>query len=91
VIGIMLNNIDDGGFVYPHLAGTQIGEHEGITRRDDLAKVAMQGILSNHYTKKAVIEVADKYNLLPRNVLAKEAYGYADAMIAEGNKSKDAK
>jgi hypothetical protein len=59
------------GFVAEHFEDT-INEQQGITRRDWLAGLAMQGILAQGGS-----EIAHK--------VASDAYAYADAMIAQGN------
>ncbi len=71
---------DDGGMVYPHNAD-DISQIDGITRRDWLAGLAMQGLLAkgiDYYTG------CDPENV--ENELPMRAYGIADAMIAEGRK-----
>lgn len=76
---------DEGGPVYPgpkviyrqlkdSLMEDTKGHHEGITRRDWLAGLAMQGLIVN--TVKGY----------GAKVLARDAYKAADAMIAEGRK-----
>ena len=44
-----MSKIDDGGRVYPHSINVV---NPGISRRDWLAGLAMQGILSNPHTVK---------------------------------------
>ena len=73
-----MSDIDDGGLVYPiaYPSGGVI-HAMGVTRRDDLAKAAMHGIVSDldaWFSKW----VPDK--------IAKTSYEIADAMIAEGKK-----
>ncbi len=60
----------DGGEVYPN------GSWGGITRRDWLAGLAMQGMQSN----------VEGYANLTNENAAELAYKLADAMIAESNK-----
>lgn len=67
---------DEGGQVYPVVSPVVEQVHAaGITRRDWLAGLAMQGLLASHapYTD-------------PYSMLAEEAYDIADAMIAEGKR-----
>ena len=70
--------VDNGGYVYPntlqHLQEVGYGISLGITRRDWLAGLAMQGLLTK----------AEQY--VSGRELADVAYKYADAMIAEGRK-----
>ncbi len=78
---------DDGGFVYP--SHEHIGEKNiaGITRRDWLAGLAMQGLLSNHEAISALKRMVEesKQSALGKE-LASLSYQLADAMIAGSNK-----
>ena len=83
------NKVDDGGYVYPEVqdfVGVEGDMHirwrmgRGITRRDDLAKVAMQGIIRS----QAELNVGDFYY----SEIVARAYALADAMIAEGRKGE---
>ncbi len=69
----------DGGYV--HAEETQLG----ITRRDWLAGLAMQGIISNH---ECMRDFRKQYNddISGWEYVSQESYSLADAMIAESNK-----
>ena len=76
-----MSKIDEGGPVYPQYR-KQIGENVyelgpegGITRRDLLAGLAMQGMLSN-----------DDWDWKVPDYSTERAYRFADALIAEGRK-----
>ena len=77
---------NDGGYVYPFkkelLRGEKI-QWTGITRRDWLAGLAMQGIL----TKNSHIQMIVGGNLYgSQSNIETISYAIADAMIAEGRK-----
>ena len=71
---------NDGGFVYPS------DVTHGITRRDWLAGLAMQGLLANEECRQQSIRTAEKFNKTAPEITAHIAYELADAMIAESNK-----
>lgn len=71
-----MSNNDIGGYVYPVATDSEVYEY-GISRRDWLAGLAMQGI---------VMRVSDIINFDDQVFISKEAYKFADAMIAESNK-----
>jgi hypothetical protein len=84
----------DGGYVYPgakvKLYEVKDGTHEsvsghqmGITRRDWLAGLAMQGLISVPF--ETVTIVIDGEKIEPES-MTKSAYRIADAMILEGKK-----
>ena len=85
-----MSKIDTGGMVYPSTtkepkeSETAIWNEtvyeNGITRRDWLAGLAMQGLLS----KPSLL--ANKGEMLNDEVLAVAAYQCAAALIAEGRK-----
>lgn len=87
--------IDEGGFVYPSkemivvdgVNGMRYERHEvqGITRRDWLAGMALQGQLAS-MTNAEVVKAMGAMTDDPYAWAAKSAYQYADALIAEGNK-----
>lgn len=66
--------LDDGGSAFPRdiNSGSFIG-YEGMSLRDWFAGQALPQIIRT-------------YNYYGKNVVAKRAYEYADAMIAERNK-----
>ena len=68
----MSNQINDGGPAFPTPAGIQ--HNDGITLRDYFAAAALQGILSSTQTGHL-------------QIIAKDAYGMADAML----KAREAK
>ncbi|HDZ27039.1 hypothetical protein LCGC14_1009370 [marine sediment metagenome] len=76
----------NGGYVYPHtlqhLQEIGYGISLGITRRDWLAGLAMQGLLS----KPSLL--ANEGEMLEGKVLSVASYEIADAMIAEGKKGE---
>ena len=69
---------NDGGHFHPCPDTAEWANHDGITRRDWLAGLAMQGMFS----------AADRMNKdWPKTeIIADWAYKYADAMINEGEK-----
>ena len=60
---------------------------QGITRREDLAKAAMQGMLANPdiFTERHFVYLDDEKSHV-KNDIAKRALIFADAMIAAGRK-----
>ena len=72
-----MSQINQGGFVYPHSITEEFDS--GITRRDWLAGLAMQGMLSNtsEDTQDAKAEFL---------AIATLSYRMADTMIAESEK-----
>ena len=81
----MSDKIDNGGYVYPPSFKIVKKPYEeawpepinGITRRDWLAGLAMQGMLSNCEMSYDFAGAAE------------DSYKYADAMIAESKKGGD--
>lgn len=75
--------IYDGGPVFPQYEKpiapnvVEIGPQGGLTQRDWLAGLAMQGILSNGETTRGI---GNPY------IVRKLSYEMADAMIVEGQK-----
>jgi len=80
--GPMENN--DGGYVYPH-DSSNARICNGITRRDWLAGMAMQGMLSRENILTDLDVNVNRRKTLKR-VVAEWAYEYADSLIAEGRK-----
>ena len=95
--------VDGGGNVYPfHHEFNEVESvyNNGITRRDWLAGLAMQGMLAdgemdnviNRFAENLADHALDGKDLKggvndsPLSDFAKKAYQYADAMIAESNK-----
>ena len=77
----MTNGIDQGGYFHP--CETSAGIVTGITRRDWLAGLAMQGLLSGKcYDDNNSADNFDSF-------LSKMAYDLADAMIAESKKTEE--
>lgn len=86
-----MSEIDSGGYVYP--CAFNMDEHKkfdiwnkGITRRDDLAKAAMQGIMSNEKALTVLNNESEKEGEPTGYYLSKWAYKIADDMIAQGRK-----
>jgi hypothetical protein len=63
-----MNNTNTGGPAFPVCDAARIHELEGMTLRDYFAAKAMQALVS-----------ADQ--MTPHDYVAKDAYGYADAML----------
>ena len=75
---------DTGGIVHPVVLKVSDGDSivtHGITRRDWLAGLAMQGLLAKGIDYYTGCDPEKVENELPMC-----AYGIADAMIAEGRK-----
>lgn len=77
---------DDGGFFYPGAKYVDVGgqipvpeDYPGITRRDWLAGLAMQGELASQ-------DGSEENDWIKLEVLAERSYMIADATIAESNK-----
>jgi len=54
--------------------------------RDSLAAHAMASIVGNHAAMAAISAATQGRNISEETVVAKSAYGFADAMIAEGER-----
>lgn len=67
----MIDPIDDGGPIAPT---PEIYRHPGLSRRDWLAGLVMQALVNNDATKGRWLA----------SEIAKDAYDYADAIIAAG-------
>jgi len=69
--------IDDGGTAFPHTHTSSLGVswQTGMSYRQWLAGMAMQGMLSNPDVSLSTVEL-----------LARESLTFADAMIAEQKK-----
>ena len=76
--------IDDGGSVHSR----ECGWVNGITRRDWLAGLAMQGMVANTEAIEASLEDSQNNNCNPTQSLSFIAYKYADAMIVEGRRGE---
>jgi hypothetical protein len=77
----MSDEIDDGGQVYA--CANQDGHQPGITRRDWLAGLAMQGILSNNDAVETL--VYENGTLMDSmGKISRASYLMADTMIKEG-------
>jgi hypothetical protein len=74
-VGGGMSDIDQGGFVYPHIT-YEYGEevhHKGIALRDHLAGIAMNGILAGDHPITHEVDCIRK--------IVSAAYEIADAMI----------
>ena len=83
---------NDGGpafpiaeFYMPNGNLAQVG-HPGMSRRDWLAGIAMQGFVSDPQNLIGIRESAEQAGITAPAMMALTAYGMADAMIAEGDK-----
>ena len=79
-----MSEINQGGFVYSreshkNIYGHKVAGQRGITRRDYLAALAMQGMLSN--TSKDTQDAKAEFL-----AIATLSYRMADFMIAESQK-----
>lgn len=52
-----------------------------LTRRDEFAKAAMQGILSNHRMITSIINMSHENDSDPTKILTQSAVDYADNLI----------
>lgn len=82
---------DDGGPAFPRPASVD-GHHEdcleaqeGMSRRDWLAGLAMQAILSNPEVDKILKEVVKEGDDV-KEMISKHSYKMADTMVKEGNR-----
>ncbi|QDZ10556.1 hypothetical protein [Devosia ginsengisoli] len=76
---------DNGGHAFPpalvkHPHSGTITGASGMTRREWLAGLAMQAMLTGAFSKNNPLEAADLTSICAG------AYRFADAMIAEGSK-----
>lgn len=83
-----MSKINDGGSAFP--CDSRIGTSPGMTLRDHFAAKAMQGMLANDWAmgeikRQAVNSHGGK--MIP--LIAAEAYGLADAMLAERGKERE--
>lgn len=69
-----------------HLNGAGATNPFGLTKREQFAAMAMQGMLANSIDKK---QSAEPFWFMSQENLAKVAVWYADALIAELNKEKE--
>ena len=84
---------NDGGPAFPRPIGSTnagISEtgHGGMSRRDWLAGVAMQGFVSHPESLAAIRLTAEQAGIRAPDMMARTAYGMADAMIAESNRPR---
>ncbi len=99
----MSNKTDTGGFVYPCTMFEQLKQtseeaaagaptwadvsYPGITRRDWLAGLAMQGVIGKDLEFQRLLIKANPEKQL-HDLTAKCAYNLADAMIQQGRKGE---
>ena len=92
----MSEKIDDGGFFNPEIScdeaslsnGGTYTIDGGITRRDWLAGLAMQGMLSNPNYMQGLGNTVNLSSTGMGELIASVAFDYADAMIAESRKGE---
>ena len=72
----------DGGPAFPHTLDMVSGGNTrgGMSLRDWFAGMALNGMIAGAYERGAQV------GFVPPTTLASEAFAYADAMIAEGEK-----
>lgn len=64
--------------------------HDGLTKREHFAAMAMQGILANSLIYEAMIPASKHYGVSSSQGTAEFAVTVADALIAELNKGGEA-
>lgn len=74
---------NDGNQFHPR---SQTDMTSGISRRDWLAGLAMQAMISNNIAVSKVASVGEGYDIKLDEGIAIGAYSFADAMIVESNK-----
>ena len=82
--------IDDGGPAFPRTGltdGITSTEHEGMSLRDHFAGLAMQAFASNPQMAIGIRDTAEQAGITPPEMMARTAYGLADAMIVERNRT----
>ena len=82
--------IDDGGAAFPrtgHTDGITSTEHEGMSLRDHFAGLAMQAFASDPQMAIGIREAAEQAGISAPEMMARTAYGLANAMIAERNRT----
>ena len=62
--------------------------NEGMFLRDHFAGLAMQGFISDPQMSLAIREAAEQAGITAPEMMARTAYGLADAMIAERNRTE---
>ena len=85
---------NDGGPAFPRPIGsTNAGISEtgypGMSRRDWLAGLAMQGFVSDPQNLIGIRDTAEQAGIEAPAMMALTSYKLADAMIAEGDKPKE--
>lgn len=99
-----MTNKDDGGLVYPKTTYTSRldpklnlnvfvpdGQRPGLTRRDWLAGLAMQGMVANGTNIKVDIkpdESTEEAAARANKLIARICYTFADAMISESRRTE---
>ena len=77
---------NDGGPAFPNI--WEDNPSQGMSRRDWLAGIAMQGFVSHPENLVAIRLSAEQAGITAPAMMALTAYGMADAMIAEGDKPR---
>ena len=86
--------IDDGGPAFPRtygIAPNGVMDHwqqDGMSLRDHFAGLAMQAFASDPQMAIGVREAAEQAGISAPDMMARTAYGLADAMIAERNRTE---
>ena len=89
----IVNKPDNGGPAFPRPMSVGPGglwqlANEGMFLRDNFAGLAMQGFVSHPENLTGIRELADNAGITAPEMLARSAYGIADAMIAERNRTE---
>ena len=81
---------NDGGPAFPcdMQFPTYSTKSEGMSRRDWLAGLVMQGFVSHPENLVAIRLSAEQSGISAPAMMAQTAYGMADAMIAESNRPR---
>lgn len=85
-----MTNPDDPAMPYQVDQIQRLGNWPGLTKREEFAKAAMQGHLSNPYVTQEVEKLLSTSTIGRdgRQLLAEWSVADADALIAELNKEK---
>ena len=87
---------NDGGAAFPRPYSIHLGNHEqfweqeGMSLRDWHAGLAMQGFVSHPENLVAIRLSAEQSGITAPEMMARTAYGIADAMLAERDRQPEA-